>query len=81
MKYPMFCMRDEKVGFGQPMIHMSESIARRDFAYKMTRPDSLMDFAPKEFSLYRVGEFDTESGKIEPCIPEFVCNGVDVYGV
>lgn len=81
MKYPMFSMRDEKVGFGQPMVHMSEEVARRDFAYKINQPDSMMGFAPKDFSLYRVGEFDTDSAKIVPCLPEFVCSGTDVFGV
>ena len=80
MKYPLFCVRDVKVGFGQPMVHMSDQVAIRDFSYKINQPNSLMDAFPGDFDLYQVGVFDTDSGEIEKCLPVFIISGKDVYG-
>lgn len=80
MKYPLYCIRDVKVGFGQPQVYMSDQVARRDFAYKINQPDTLMDFVPGDFDLYQVGNFDTDNGNIESMIPTWICSGKDVYG-
>lgn len=80
MIYPVFCIRDIKVGFGQPAVHMSDMVAKRDFGFKINSPGSIMEYAPSDFELYQVGTFNTDSGKIESQIPEYICNGKDVYG-
>lgn len=80
MIYPVFCIRDIKVGFGQPVIHMSDMVAKRDFGFKINSPGSIMEYSPSDFELYLVGKFDTDSGKLEPMIPAYICNGKDVYG-
>lgn len=80
MIYPVYCVRDNKVGF-QPQLlleHSNES-AKRGFAYAINN-EGLMNYSPKDFDLYKVGTFDTEKGKIESCVPEIITQGFAVIG-
>lgn len=81
MKYPLFCVRDVKVGFNNPMTDVSDATAERNFAYAINNND-VMGFASKDYDLYRVGVFDTENGTIEPeVVPVLIVSGDNVYGV
>lgn len=78
MNYPVFAIRDEKVGFGSPQIFLNEEVAKRDFAYHVNMEGSPMAFAPKDYSLYKIGRYETESAKFETQLPEYIVNGTDV---
>lgn len=80
MKYPMFAIRDSKVGFLPPTCDQSEQSAIRNFAYAINS-DGVMHFSPKDFDLFKVGEFDAEKGSITSCLPVNICDGLSVYGV
>lgn len=81
MKYPMYAIKDVKVGFMQPTIDTSDQSAIRNFAFAINRNDGIMNFSPKDFDLYKIGEFDGDKGKITPCTPELVITGTNVFGV
>lgn len=81
MKYPIFSYRDVKVGFLPPQCEQSEQAAVRGFAYAINSKDGIMNFSPKDFDLFKVGEFDTDNGQVTSCIPELVVSGTSVYGV
>lgn len=81
MKYPMYCYRDQKVGFMPPQADQNDNTAIRGFAYAINSRDGLMNFSPKDYDLYKVGEFDTETGQLTPCTPALVVSGSSVYGV
>lgn len=81
MKYPIYCVRDEKVGFQpQILVESSDAAAVRGFSFAVNNHESLMNFSPKDFDLFRIGELDSEKGSIIPCMPELVCSGVSVFG-
>lgn len=79
MKYPIFTVRDIKVGFMPPYCDQSDQSAVRGFSYSVNG-EGVMNFAPKDYSLYKIGEFDTETGKIEGIIPVLVTEGISVFG-
>lgn len=80
MKYPMYSYRDVKVGFMPPQCDQSDQSAIRGFSFAINGNNGMMNFAPKDFDLYKVGEFDTDKGTVKACMPELICSGVDVYG-
>lgn len=80
MKYPMYAIRDQKVGFMAPTVDQSDQSAIRNFSYAINGNDGIMNYSPKDFDLFKVGEFDTEKGEIIPCMPENICSGVSVIG-
>lgn len=82
MKYPVYSYRDALVGFGSPVIDISDQTAQRGFAMQMNNPQSLNNFSPKDFDLYRIGFFDSDNGRLDPeDVPVLICNGVNVIGV
>ena len=79
MKYPIYSIRDVKVGFGAPSIDINDQSRIRGFAYSVNQ-EGIMNFKPKDYDLYKVGEFDTDKGIIIPeKIPKLMASGVDVY--
>lgn len=80
MNYPLFSVRDTLVGFGSPFVDANEDTARRGFSMQMNNPQSMNNFSPKDFDLYKIGEFDPKSGKVTSIVPELVCSGVSVLG-
>lgn len=81
MKYPIFSIRDHKEGFSpQLFANPNEQSAARGFAFMVSNNKSVMGFSPFDYDLYKVGEFDEESGVFEPENPvKFICNGGSVY--
>lgn len=81
MKYPIYTIRDVKVGFDTQFLpQISDDAAQRAFAMAINNPGTMLNFQPSDFELYKIGEFDTETGRIESVpVPEFICGGVDVY--
>lgn len=80
MKYPVYSYRDIKTGFMPPQCDQSDQTAIRGFSYAINSKDGLMNYAPSDFELYRIGSFDTETGKITEEIPTLIVTGVNVYG-
>lgn len=78
MKYPMYSIRDAKVGFMTPTVDQNDAAAARNFEHAVLNSASLMNSHPADYSLYKIGEFDTESGAVVPCLPEHV---IDAAGV
>ena len=82
MKYPVFAIRDVHAGFNQPVTDVNDNCAIRNFSYAINNPgNDVMHFAPKDYDLYKLGEFDTESGALiaEP-VPVLVVSGASVFG-
>lgn len=73
-KYNIYSIRDRKVAFGTPFPEFNNESAQRGFSYQLHN-NSVMGFSPADYSLYRVGTFDSDSGQVEGCLPEFVCEG------
>lgn len=75
MKHAVFSVRDTCVGsFLLPMFFQNNAGAVRALGDAVNRPDKDNNFHqhPEHYQLYRVGDFDDESGSITPMVPEFI---------
>lgn len=76
MIFEMYSIKDNKTGYMQPTLEMSEETAVRKFAHLLADSTALISFASEDFDLYRIGEFNSDSGIVTPITPEFVTNGI-----
>lgn len=82
MTYGVFAYRDNKTSFGPMWTEQSEEAAKRGFAMMINNPQGIMGFAPGDFDLFKIGEFDAETGQLDPVWPiEFIVNGRAVQTV
>ena len=72
MKYPVFSIRDNLVGFLRPVVEVNQSVAIRNFRDGF---EQLPDKTKDDYSLFCIGEFDDQTGEITPCTPNVVCHG------
>lgn len=75
MKYPIYSYRDAKASFGMPFVDQNDNSAIRGFRFALNNKDGIMGFSPADFFLFKIGEFDTESGSLNPQLPEMICAG------
>lgn len=82
MVYPVYSLRDLKGEFNGPRIALNEACCKRDFAMLVNSGDGPYHFAPDDFELYYLGEFDAKTGQWKPLkVPEFVVRGSELVGV
>jgi len=78
----LVCVRDVKLGeYNNPMCVPSLGVAQRSFQDEVNRADKANTVYnyPNDFSLYHVGDFDTERGVLDPFdVPVHVCDAVDL---
>ena len=77
MIYPMYVIRDTKVGFDpQIILQMNEQSAVRGFQFMMSNENSMQGKFPADYELYKIGDYDTDSGIVDPVNPpKFIVNG------
>ena len=76
MVYGVYAFRDNKTSFGQIWNDHNDESAKRGFAMMINNADGLMGFAPSDFDLFKIGEFDSENGQLSPVWPiEYLVNG------
>ena len=76
MKKNIYAMKDELRGFLSPFVEINDDVAMRSFGYAMTSND-IIGFRPQDFSLYKLGKMDEESGILEPLSsPKFIMNAL-----
>ena len=81
LNYPIYAMRDVKAGFGNPELSLNDATMKRTFAMRINQIGTEIAFSPADYSLYKIGEYEIETGKLIPMMPELVCEGVDCVGV
>lgn len=79
MKYGMYAIKDRKSGFLQPMADLNDACAMRNFQNATMDHKSTFYTHGSDFELYRIGEYDTESGIITPEDKKFLFAGKDAY--
>lgn len=73
-----YCVLDTCAGvFGDPLACDSDAVAKRLFEFGLSDP-SLPDYIRTDSVLYRVAEFNRETGEIKPCVPLVVARGCNV---
>lgn len=78
MKYPVYAIRDAKTGFMSPSVDQNDAAAARNFEHAVMQSASLMNSHPGDYALYRIGEYETDSGEIKGCMPVHI---IDAAGV
>lgn len=80
-KLKVFTVRDSKVeAYLQPFFMRSYGEAERAFRTVMNNPEHQMSKHPEDFSLYEIGDYDDNTGIIEPLMePKHIVKGVDVH--
>lgn len=78
MKTPIFVMRDQLTGYMNPFTLINEAVAIRDFKIIINDKTQKFYFNPSHFDLYKIGEFDSETGEISSIEPTIVITGLSV---
>lgn len=70
MKYGIYSIRDASANvFTAPTIDLTDESAIRGFSQAVNNADSVMNFCPSDFALYRIGTLNVEAGTIDPISP------------
>lgn len=73
----LFCVKDKKVGFTDPVCLSSSQQAVREFGVFLAQVDSDPDvyhIPANDFQLWHIGSFDLDSGVISPISPELIAD-------
>lgn len=64
MEYNIYAIRDEKTGFLSPTLDGSDEQAMRNFEHAIQTSTGLLKSHKKDFSLYRIGRYDTDHASL-----------------
>lgn len=78
MRKHIFAIRDYKVGYTNLIVEENEDVAIRNLKVALRNPDTLFHNEPKDFALFRLGSYNTETGDIIPNEPILVA---EVYNL
>ena len=70
MIYGVYAIKDAKTSFLPCNVDYNDASAIRNFEHAVMAPDSLMRSHPADYTLYRLGSYNTETGiilsKVDP---------------
>lgn len=69
MKYGLYSIRDIKTGFMTPVMESNDAAATRNFYHSVQNSQGILFTFAQDFTLYRIAEFDAETGQIVPLVP------------
>lgn len=64
MTYGIYAIKDAKTTFMPANVDYNDASAIRNFEFAARQPDSLLQSHPADYSLWKLGTFDNESGVI-----------------
>ena len=80
MIYPVYSVRDQLNGFGQLLVDTNEATAIRNFQNGIAQNVGMQNNL-KDYDLYQLGEYDTETGVITPIQPiKMIVSAQSVFG-
>lgn len=74
MVQPVYAIRDMLVEFHAPIVGVNDEQMIRDF---LVFCNTKTEIEKKDLQLYKIGEFDTKTGIIVPCEPEYIKGGFE----
>lgn len=77
MKIGIYSYKDNVNGFMTPNFEVYDPAAVRGFAYAVNNP-GLMNFKPEDYSLWKIAEFDSETGVVTPVEPTLIVHATEV---
>lgn len=79
MTYGIYAIKDLKSGYLAPMTDLNDATAMRNFQNALCKKDEVMYTHGTDFELYKIGEYETDSGQITPVEKAFLLAGKDHY--
>lgn len=68
----IYSINDALNGFANPTLQNNDAAAMRSFA------EVFKDvYSPADYSLWKIGKFDTETGELIPDVPSVICRATD----
>lgn len=81
MIYGVYAIRDVRTGFLQPSFDVNDQAAMRNFSHAVVNSPDLLSSFSADFSLYKIAEYDTDSGRISPLdLPVFFGRRFFLFG-
>lgn len=79
MKYGVYAMRDRIAeNFQSLNLDINDAVARRNFSFAVNNSENMM-FSASDLEFFRIGEFDSYTGVVEPCNPiQLICRADEV---
>lgn len=65
----LYAIKDAKSTFMPCTVDVNDATAVRNFEHAVRQPDSILASHPNDFALFKLGEYDNESGVISPLFP------------
>lgn len=81
MKLNVYAIRDDRTGYLSPITDQNDATAIRNFEHAVMQKDSVYFTHAKDFTLCKIGEYDSDFGLLTSCDPKPICSGNDVKGV
>ena len=79
MRLFMYSVMDSKVGaFMTPFFLRSDGEAIRAFSHSVSDANTQFSKTPEDFTLYRHGEFDDQTGEMVPTVPSVLVTALQV---
>lgn len=78
MTMNIYAIRDLKTGFLAPTLDQNDAIAKRSFMFALNRPGTLEYSNAQDYDLFKIGEYDNDTGIITHCDKELVAQGSDL---
>lgn len=81
MTLKVYAMRDLKTTYMAPTVEQNDAQAARNFESAVQQSNGVLFTHRSDFQLFRIGEYDTEKGKLIPEeIPVLIVDGKDIVG-
>lgn len=71
MMLNLYTIKDELTEYAPPVTIQTDELAKRYFR-EITKENKMMSNNPEDFSIWYIGNYDTEDGTIEPCRPKLI---------
>lgn len=75
MKYGIYVIRDQRTSFLTPTVDMNDATAMRNFEHAIQDKNSLFFTHVEDYSLYRIGTYDSDTGSIDPEMATLIVDG------
>lgn len=75
MKYGIYVIRDQRTSFLTPTVDINDAAAMRNFEHAIQDRNSLFYSHVEDYSLYRIGTYDSDLGVIEPEMATLLADG------
>ena len=75
----IYALRDVRTqAYMRPMFLQNDAVLDRSVRDAMLDENSLLCSHPEDYQVFRLGEYDDNTGKITPCDPTHMFNVVDL---